>query len=179
MHVVATEWTQIYANTSAKKYWVPTGNSKIVHFVRKRRGGQICSSQLTTKAAKTAPWFIIFFILAMNFVVSTPSGFFQRRTDGSCAMRAETERWSRKFALGFLCWLSLHLRRAWRGGYYPSIPSIPVSYGRQAKLSRVGSRLYRSRFLQVNTRLKALADIYTTNTLVQISGLKCSTRDCF
>ena len=46
------------------------------------------------------------------------------------------------------------------------------------KLWRARSRLYRRRFLQGNTNLKALAEIYTMHTFAQISYLKCSMRNC-
>ena len=42
------------------------------------------------------------------------------------------------------------------------------------KLWRARSRLYRRRFLQIKTHLKALADIYTIHTFAQISDLKIS-----
>ena len=38
------------------------------------------------------------------------------------------------------------------------------------------SRLYRSRFLQVNTRWKALAEIYTMHSFAPLSNLKISVK---
>ena len=42
---------------------------------------------------------------------------------------------------------------------------------RAGKLNRARSRLYRSEFLQVNTRWKALAEIYTMHSFAQLCNL--------
>ena len=41
------------------------------------------------------------------------------------------------------------------------------------KLDRARSRLYRSQILQVNMRLKALAEIYTMHSFAQLCNLNC------
>ena len=41
------------------------------------------------------------------------------------------------------------------------------------KLRGARSRLYRRRFLQVNTRWKALAEIYTMHSFAPFSNMKC------
>ena len=45
------------------------------------------------------------------------------------------------------------------------------------KIKSARSRLYRSRFLQVNTRWKALAEIYTMHSFAPLSNLKISVKN--
>ena len=47
------------------------------------------------------------------------------------------------------------------------------------KLRGARSRLYRRRFLQVNTRWKALAEIYTMHSFAPFSNLNLFAKDCF
>ena len=49
---------------------------------------------------------------------------------------------------------------------------------RSGKLYRARSRLYRSQILQVNTRWKALAEIYTMHSFAPLSNLKISVKNC-
>ena len=53
-----------------------------------------------------------------------------------------------------------------RGGGSPAREGSGV--GGFSKLRKVRSRLYRSQFLQVNMRLKALAEIYTMHSFAQL-----------
>ena len=46
------------------------------------------------------------------------------------------------------------------------------------KIKSARSRLYRSRFLQVNTRWKALAEIYTMHSFAPLSNLKIFVKNC-
>ena len=49
---------------------------------------------------------------------------------------------------------------------------------RTVELFRARSRLYRSHILQVNTRWKALAEIYTMHSFAPISNLKIFVKNC-
>ena len=49
---------------------------------------------------------------------------------------------------------------------------------RAGKLYRARSRLYRSQILQVNTRWKALAEIYTMHSFAPLSNLKIFVKNC-
>jgi len=46
------------------------------------------------------------------------------------------------------------------------------------KIKSARSRLYRSQILQVNTRWKALAEIYTMHSFAPLSNLKISVKNC-
>ena len=50
---------------------------------------------------------------------------------------------------------------------------------RAGKLYKARSRLYRRRFLQVNTRWKALAEIYTMHSFAPLSNLKIFVKNCW
>ena len=56
-------------------------------------------------------------------------------------------------------------------GLVSQYPPAVSQYPRRAKLWRACSRFYRNRFMQVNTHLKALAEIYTIHTFPRISNL--------
>ena len=47
------------------------------------------------------------------------------------------------------------------------------------KIKSARSRLYRSQILQVNTRWKALAEIYTMHSFAPLSDLKISVKNCW
>ena len=56
--------------------------------------------------------------------------------------------------------------------------SIGAMQARSGKLYRARSRLYRSQILQVNMRLKALAEIYTMHSFAPFSNLKIFVKNC-
>ena len=49
-----------------------------------------------------------------------------------------------------------------------AVSRAPLVQARPGKLDRARSRLYRSQILQVNMRLKALAEIYTMHSFAQL-----------
>ena len=60
----------------------------------------------------------------------------------------------------------------------PPAQSRASLFFRAAKLWRARSRLYRSQILQVNTRWKALAEIYTMHSFAPVSNLKIFVKNC-
>ena len=54
-----------------------------------------------------------------------------------------------------------------------------IEFNFPPKLRGARSRLYRRRFLQVNTRWKALAEIYTMHSFAPFSNLKIFVKNCW
>ena len=58
-------------------------------------------------------------------------------------------------------------------------PRLCCCIARSGKLDRARSRLYRSQILQVNMRLKALAEIYTMHSFAQLCNLNFLSKICY
>ena len=59
-----------------------------------------------------------------------------------------------------------------------SYSTHPLSLSARLLVDKARSRLYRSQILQVNTRWKALAEIYTMHSFAPVSNLKIFVKNC-
>ena len=110
-----------------------------------------------------------------------------RRTPSPVPHFAEKDKWFafsfarnvwRGFSVGlYALWLVLSLY-LYEGALHRRGATHPIGSRRSAKLWRARSRLYRRQILQVNMRLKALAEIYTMHSFAPLSNLKIFVKNC-